>query len=689
MHVITKFVALFALGGGLLALGLAESAWSHGGQYRGPGDGIPPGQREPGDPEPPEPPPPSGAPVTPPATPSPGPQPGPTTPTPLPSPPTSGGKPVASGGSTRRGGATLSYENWVFWYHRNKADIENLKRALYTRSTTDNPIHVIGGGNLANRSDATHDTAALVQTDILPALLRTMRAPEMHQDTRSATYIALAKMATDPRHIELLKAGLDLSRKPENIVQESAAIALGLLRRGRTEDRFSAAELDRVRTFLFSVFENEDYQSRTRSFAALAIGLLGDQPSHGSDGPARITAHLFSLLSQHASFRHPDLVLSLLLAIGLQPAPSVLTTQKALLRSCLARGTLHKATVTSLTQSYVALTLGRIGDETDIAVLQRAMTSRRNKDRNIRRSCAIGLGQLGRHVQGSARVQVADCLLQAARKLKDASVRNFAIISLSDLLIADVQANRTDVIDNTDAGSFLLETADRGRYLQRPFAALALGLVGRAISDKVSINVYGEFRGQAIEALRNGLGTKKIDKRARGAFATALGILKDPGSIQALVALVRDQKEDPELRGYAALGLGLIGVATPNVLRPIRSALRERRSTALRQQMATALGLLQDRKAIPLLLTELKQARSQAVKGQVVLALARIGDARAVAPLVQLLDDKQERDLTRALACAGLGVIGDLQWLPSLSRISLDVNYRASTDVLNEVLSLI
>ena len=39
-----------------------------------------------------------------------------------------------------------------------------------------------------------------------------------------------------------------------------------------------------------------------------------------------------------------------------------------------------------------------------------------------------------------------------------------------------------------------------------------------------------------------------------------------------------------------------------------------------------------------------------------------------------------EQDLTRALACAGLGVIGDLEWLPSLSRITIDSNYRAATD---------
>jgi len=183
--------------------------------------------------------------------------------------------------------------------------------------------------------------------------------------------------------------------------------------------------------------------------------------------------------------------------------------------------------------------------------------------------------------------------------------------------------------------------------------------------------------------------TKKLDKRGRAAFATALGIIKDNGSVKELVEVVSNSKEDQEFRGYAALALGLIGQATQDVLLPIRAALKERRSEELRQQTATALGLLKDKEAVELLLEELRRAKSQNVKGQVVLALAKIGDARAVEPMIKLLKDEKEQDLTRALACAGLGVIGDLEWLPSLSRISLDMNYRASTDAINEVLSLI
>jgi len=669
----------------------ADDMWAHGGQYRGPGGAVPPNQREPSDPTPPQPPPPSGPPVTPAPT---TPDSRPTAPTPTtPGTPTTP-QPATPGADPKTRGATgsLGFENWVFWYHNNKADIENLKKALYTRVSSENPLFQIGGKNRSNRSDATQDIKAKVESDILPALEWAMDPKNgRHQDVTSATYIAIGKMAKNPQQVELIKKGLDPKLKNELIVQESAAVGLGMLRRADPANQFDAGELDKVREFLFGIFEDagNDYQTRTRAFAVISIGLLGDQPSGSGSyaGHAATVQRLFALLER--DYGHPDMLVSLLMAIGLQDPTAITDGQRDILRECLAKGRIGKSDVQSLHQSYAALTLGRIGTSKDIMVLQRAMTNRRNKDKNIQRACAIGLGQLGRLVSGEDRIAVARTLLDQVNKLKDPSAINFAIISLSDLVIADVKEGKTDVLGGTKVEEFLLKMAEDGKYIQRPFGALALGLIGAAITDETTITAYGEFRSKSLEILRNGLGSKKLDKRGRAAFATSLGIIKDMSSVKALVAIVADDKEDTEFRGYAALGLGLIGQATRDVLTPIRAALKERRSEELRQQTATALGLLQDKEGVPLLLEELDRAKSQNVKGQVVLALAKIGDARAVDPMVALLKDTEAQDLTRALACAGLGVIGDLEWLPSLSRVTLDLNYRASTDAINEISSLI
>lgn len=686
----------------------APDAKAHGGQFRGPGDGVPPGLREPSDPTPPPPPPPSGPPTTP----------SPVTPTPSTPPPTAPSTPSAPppvtstpdlGGTKPKTTAGPSFEDWTFWYHNNKAEIENLKAALYRLRGSENPLFVSGDENESNVTAATRLTQKKVQQIVIPALLWAMETKNSgHQDTESAAYIALAKIARDPVHIETIMKGLDRSLKHDLIVQESAALGLGLLRRADPSDQFTARELDKVREFLFGVFENDKYQARTRGFAAIAIGLLGDQPTgsalrsedttastDGSNDAARATTgRLFELLK--ADYSNQDLYVGLLMAIGMQPHTSVTLEEREVLADAALKGRLYRSNVNDLIRSYAAHSLGKIGTRADIRTLENVLTARRGMSKNVQRSAAVGLGLLGRLVAGEARVDVAKVLLKSYDKLKDNSTKNFALMSLAYLLIDDIKSSSTDVLGNTQADELLLQTAEKGSYMHKPFGALALGLVLRDINDELEIDKYQEFKDSALGILREGVVSKKMDKKGRGAFCTALGIAQDADSSETLRAMVADTKGDKQLRGYAALGLGLIGNPTSEVMKTIADSMRERSSEELRRQTAVALGLLGNHKiqgtgktAIELLVDELKQAKSQNHKGQVVLALASIGDHRAVDPLVGILQNKGEQDLTRALACAGLGLIGDLELIPSMARGSQDVNYRASTDLVNEFLSIL
>jgi HEAT repeat protein len=580
-------------------------------------------------------------------------------------------------------------DSWMFWYETNKAPLQNLKRSIYARYDTSNPIHTMGLGGHSNRSDAAHLTRALVRSDVIPALLWAMDPKNAgHQDTESAAYIALAKVTDDPAHIERLQKGLG-SKHP--ITQEASALALGMLRRAQSEDQFTAVELDGVRVFLFEIFEDEKRPVRTRAFAALALGLLGDQPT-GSDrhpGAEATTERLFQLLVR--PYEHPDLPISLFMAIGMQPPASVMEMQRHTLRTCVKNLVLGDEKVPAYVGQFAALALGRVGRlDYDAMFLQRALGIRRG-GHCMQRSVAIALGVLGRHAAPEDRAQIAGTLLHSLkrRRLRDASAKNFAMISLAHLVEADVAEDRTTVLGETKTEEFLLDTVQNGSYTVRPYAALALGLICRAIGDETSVEVYGGFRAEAREVLRNGLAARKIDTHGRAAIAVALGLARDEQSVEDLAALVGDDGLDPQLRGYAALALGHIGQKTPAVLRPIRKALKSRASEHLRRATATALGMLRDREAVPLLLEELMHARSQSTKGGVVLAVARIGDERAVAPLIGVLKDDREQHLTRALACAGLGLVGDLEWLPSLSRISTDVNYRNAGAAIAEVLSIL
>jgi HEAT repeat protein len=690
------------LGVALIGAGFSLSApslWAHGGQFRGPGGSVPPSLREPTDPTPPPPPPPSGPPTTPPPTTPPSTTPPPTTPPPVTPPPTTPPPTTdlpSAGPSGKK--SALGFENWIFWYENNKEDLENLKRAIYTRITSDNPIGQLGGGRETGgqQGGATQGTASKVESDIIPALKWAMDPDNAgHQDVESASYIALAKVTKFPDDIERIRQGLILDgKKRDPVTIESAALALGLLRRQESAKQFSATELDKVRTVLFGVIEDDKYHTGARAFAAMSLGLLGDQPTGSGEYAGDIeaaqkttSAHLWDLLQQ----RYKDdgsVQVSLLIALGLQSKKSITEDMQSELANATLKGRLGKEEISTEVRAYAALALGRIGTPAAIKPLQTALTAR-TVSSQVQRSVAIALGLLGRLVPVETRLEIAKVLKEGIEKNSDNSIKNFGIISLAYLVNKDIEEGRTDVLDSAKVGDYLLQVTKDGGYIQRPFGALALGLIGRQLSDTGNtIKAYEEFKQKSLESIRDGFQSQKLDKRSRAGFAIALGIIRDTYQRKALTAVVADGKEDRELRGYSAIALGLIKSPNEEIRKTLREALTER-SEEMRQQVATALGLLQDSGAVDTLMTALQEAESQNLKGQIVLALAKIGDARAVAPMVKLLKDTKEGDLTRALACAGLGVVGDLEWIPSLSRISKDINYRASVFYVNEVLSIL
>ncbi len=268
-----------ALAGAALLLPTTD-AWAHGGQYRGGVGEIPPALRDAEDPTP-EPPvcEPGDGPTTDHGDPD-SPQTGPVTaPTPDTPPVATGpGSSRDVGPKTRRRKSSTGFETWNFWYHFNNGRVENLKRSLYTRVHSRNPLFEIGGSDTSNRSDSLHAIDALVRTDVVDALKWAMNKKNVpHSDARSAAFIGMGKVATTPAHVELLSKGFDADET--EIVKESTALAYGVLRRANPARQFASSDLSKIRDRLFEVFENEkDFGTRTRSFAIMSIGLLGDQP---------------------------------------------------------------------------------------------------------------------------------------------------------------------------------------------------------------------------------------------------------------------------------------------------------------------------------------------------------------------------------------------------------------------------
>ncbi|MDD5135742.1 MAG: HEAT repeat domain-containing protein, partial [Candidatus Omnitrophica bacterium] len=113
----------------------------------------------------------------------------------------------------------------------------------------------------------------------------------------------------------------------------------------------------------------------------------------------------------------------------------------------------------------------------------------------------------------------------------------------------------------------------------------------------------------------------------------ALGMIGLPEAVEPLAGELND--EDQEIRNAAALALGMIG--TPEVVPPLMEALRGR-DTSIHSSAARALGYCHDPRATPLLIAKLDDGARYTYQS-VVEALGEIGSPEAIPPLIKLLDD--------------------------------------------------
>jgi HEAT repeat protein len=657
----------------LAAAIFASEAWAHGGVFRGPSGGVPPGLRDPFDAEPPPPPPSDpgepGGPDTKPEDPSGGPitprEPRGGTGTggesgPQPSPPQDG----------RRGAKTpvLTFESWRFWWGYNNDDILNLKSHLGKRTVlSTSPIYYAGANDENNVQPVQRATRAMAQRTIRPALLGSVNRPRDHEDIHGGALIALGKLG-DPKDIGLFRDVLlgTHSHKGRRIAyggqaKESAVLALGLL------PDLGPAQKEAVRAILLDTITDEKMRTRERAWAAVSLGLQRDR------GAVEALTNL--LRPEH---RYPDdnVPAGILCGLGLIGDPSVLPG----LASALLEGDLFGRDVVNndLLRSFAGYAIAKIG-EPDGEVLKSLVKVMNSRSRGLRikRSAAIAAGVLGAKADAESKREVVNALRGYVRKTSgDPSGVNFAIIALSQ-------------IGTDPAMRILLDLARHGRYGQRQFAGLGLATHlfyrRRAVEQKRGDPLDPDLANTIVKTLVE-CSEKNRDHDTRAAFMLCRGLVKDESAIEELVRIVAKRSVAPMLRGYCCVALGLIGDARAEVKEALYLALGERRDESLRRSAATGLALLHDAKVVDTLLRELERAHSFAVKGQLILAIGTIGDQSAVEKLVRMLEDKGQPSLTRAMAAVGLGMIGDTREIPALARLSKNYNYRASTTDLDELL---
>ena len=194
------------------------------------------------------------------------------------------------------------------------------------------------------------------------------------------------------------------------------------------------------------------------------------------------------------------------------------------------------------------------------------------------------------------------------------------------------------------------------------------------------------------------------DNEVKSCACISLGNLKDASAVPLLGNILnllnRDGKREwPTLRAYAALGLGRIG-AKPALEELKKSTLTKEKEADVRSAVIIALGMtgrpeakdllipfLQDRYPIvrglaAISLAQIKDAKSYETisavlqknksieaDGLIIIALGLTGDNRAKADLRKILEDKKSRQLLKAAAAIGLGLLKDTEAVPTIVKM--------------------
>ncbi len=511
----------------------------------------------------------------------------------------------------------------------------------------------------------------------MPALRKLLADEDLHFDVRSAATLALAKAGDQTVTPDLIRLAKNEDGKAHVIVEESAALALGLL----------GTPSEEVIDALVGIAGDKGHKgSRARPFAAVSLGLLGRL-----DSPARsqIREALVDLLAGDET--ETDVVPLALLALGNLDDDSAVVP----LLAALETGRVRKdaAELPKSSRSFVVDALGRLGrpgtaeDPDAVISAVRALVgkAKRGSDAslNMRRSAALALAGLAKGAERDERARTIAALQSAAEKRGDDSMRAFAVVSLGRLVgEADLGPKLRARVRTT-----LREQLEDGQkaFIMRPFAALGLGLAARGDRDAGRAVADEELRMPLRDAWTDAEGSAP---KMRGAFAVSLGLAQDPLAPPDLLASLDVGSE--RLRGQIALALGMIGDDAAR--EPVLDLLQNDSSREVRLRAAMSVGLMGEARAVPLLVDVLRtREESQYVLGSTALALGRIGDSRALTPLLEIANGEKFPDLTRALAVVALGQIGDREQVPALAEFLRDMNYRAlgASPALTELVTIL
>jgi hypothetical protein len=320
-------------------------------------------------------------------------------------------------------------------------------------------------------------------------------------------------------------------------------------------------------------------------------------------------------------------------------------------------------------RAHVAVPLARLASGADpawkVQVLDafRATIALHTKARPMEQHGALlGAGLLGDNDQDPEDQRLRLTLTEVSKDGGDRLARHLALLALGR---SCARAGRGDPGPGPDeARATLMRVLARGKSSQRPWAALAVGLLERGCMASGRPPAEG-MRLALLDAYE-----KAPSPSERGALAIALGLMAEARATGPLLESTTNGDENLRANAMIALGLMRAKEAIPT-LRSVVSKTAYR--PGLVREGAIALALLGDKTMGETLVARLLGSDKLADQLSSSWALGFVGDSRVVTPLVEILADKRENETTRAYAAVALGSIGDKEEFPWNSKIAADV----------------
>lgn len=577
---------------------------------------------------------------------------------------------------------------WDWWWVYNRDPYLDLKeRVLAGAPVTTGDDFFLGNGTRS--ADETHaPSETTMNTKVAPALQRAIEE-ESSDRLLCDAMVALAKL--HPGYVPV--GGVTMAElfvrhlaHPNRKVVESAIVALGMMGDGASASILCdiAADDEAARRLLGC----EQVPTHSRALAALAVGLVANRC--GVEDVRRYVVFRLASIIERDKQASPDLFVGCITSIGLTPlAPlrgaieagmtlspaASLEGEVLFLAELLADRGREQYVRAHVPKALGLLVRGTDGVAKEYAteVLLDVLLGRKKDKAPVRHGVTEALGLVGDSDADELDVRIREALRASARD-GDAHQRQLSMISIALASSRPGAGTGSRFEGLTGERSYLLKQLAKGQSRLRPWAALALGLQA----------YHAQKNGEAVPAeillaLRESMADVGSPEDV-GAWCIALGLSGDTEAVPELLKRLEDLNGDLPL-GQVAISLGLLGDSA--AIEPLRAMVEDAtfRPDLLRES-AIGLALLGDRQVTERLIEVLAAHDSMAIKSAATVALGYVADRRAVDPLVRLVSDPDQMEVTRAYAAIAVGIVCERDRLPWPALYSNHFNYEAATATL-------